>query len=391
MSDKEGFGPEDLARYVRWGIIAFFVYAIAVNLPQHLSGKPEEPAKPVPVTTTAAIPEQPANDPNCKGSAFDNFSLLTMPLFPVSSPSVSVSDLKQGTGAKLACGQKVTLRYTYATRGGNVIFSNMDKGEPSKGVRVGSGEMLPGFERGIIGMKAGGERDISIASELGFGANINIETLRDAKDFKFAGTIGVLTARATLLSIDTPIPASEMNLRVIDQRVSDGRPYDCGDTARVMLAIWSLDGKLIYSREGDNPLRVTLGRGQLPYGVEQGIIGLMPGGRRTVIIPPAYLAQLDSTVESLLKDANLPKDQVVLAAIEGLPEKVQLPAAAAPVAPAKEPEKKAPEQAVEKQAEKPVEKPAGKPVKKPAAKVEEPAVTTDEEETTPATQETDKE
>ncbi len=334
MSDREGFGPEDVARYVRYAIVLFFVYAIATSLPQLFGEKPPEPPV-TPSTTTAAVitPQPVASDPDCKGNAFNNFSLFTLPLFPVSSPSVSISDLKAGTGEPLACGQKATLRYTYATRGGNVIFSNMETGEPSKNMRVGAGEMLPGFERGIIGMKEGGERDISIAPELGFGANINVETLRDAKNFRFAGSIGQLTARASLISIDTPLPSSQMKLRVIDQRVSDGRSYDCGDTARILLALWSLDGKLIYSREGNNPLKVTLGRGQVPYGIEQGIIGLMPGGRRTVIIPPAYLAQLDSSVESVMKDAKLPKDQVVLAAIEVLHEMAGVKAGIAPVVP----------------------------------------------------------
>lgn len=366
MSDREGFGPDDLARYVRWAIILFFVYAIATNFPQFFGGEPPAPPAVVPAATVAATTQQPvASDPDCKGNAFNNFSLLTMPLFPVSSPSVSISDLKVGTGEPLACGQKATLRYTYATRGGNIIFSNMEKGEPTKGVRIGAGEMLPGFERGIIGMRQGGERDISIASELGFGANINIETLRDAKNFKFAGSIGQLTARASLISIDTPLPASEMKLRLIDQRISDGRPYDCGDTANILLALWSLEGKLIYSRTGDNPLKVTLGRGQVPYGLEQGIIGLMPGGRRTVIIPPAYLAQLDSSVESVMKDAKLPKDQVVLAAIEVLSEKAGTISKPDPVPASKEPQKESDSKTSQGAASKPVEKPAVKPVAKP--------------------------
>lgn len=321
MSDKEGFGPDDLARWVRWAIIAFFVYALAVTLPKQFGDKPpQEPIQSANIPSTLPTKD---NDCDCRGNAFNNFSLLAMPLFPVSSASVAIADLKEGTGEPLACGQRATLRYTYATRGGDVIYSNFETSTPTKNVRVGGGEMLPGFERGILGMKVGGERDISIPPQLGFGANIKMESLRDHKNFKFAGTAGVLTARAALVSVETPLPQSDLKLRIVEQRIGDDKMSECGDSVSIMLSLWSVDGKLLYSSDAAKPLKVTLGKSQLPYGIEQGIIGLMIGGQRTVIIPPAYMKPVDEKAKSLLHDVTLPKDQIVLAAIEIMPEKSQ--------------------------------------------------------------------
>lgn len=316
MSDQDDYGGEKIARLVRLAILLFLVYAIAVTVPQFVGDKkPDVPPEIIAAVNAPVLPPKKEKDCDCSGTAFTNFSMLAFPLFPISSPSVAVSDLKEGEGKPLACGQIVTLRYAYSSRGGSVIFSNLDKGEPTHKLRVGAGEMLPGFERGIIGMKAGGERDISIPPSLGFGAPIKVESLRDYTQFKFAETAKLLTARAVLLSIENPLPESDLKLRILENNIGGEGSAECGSTVRVMLTLWSLDGKQLYASSG-NHLTVTLGKSQLPYGIEQGIIGLMKRGSRTVIIPPAYLRPIDSKAESLLKDVKLPENQIVIAAVE---------------------------------------------------------------------------
>ena len=94
--------------------------------------------------------------------------------------------------ANMAQAIRMALHFAEENLGVTDIFGE-DTGAPLGGVFTCTQGLRttwnsPLDERGIIGMKAGGERDISIASELGFGANINMELLRDAKNFKFAGS-----------------------------------------------------------------------------------------------------------------------------------------------------------------------------------------------------------
>lgn len=325
MKEQRGPTPEDLGRVVRWAIMLFFAYAIVKQAPQIGWGT----KAPAPATQTAdtSQPSKPDAQDCERGSLFSNFSMLAMPLHPVVVPSIAVSNLKDGSGEPTVCGQKVSLRYLYSTRGGDVIFSNMDKGEPTKDVIIGGGELLPGLERGLIGMKPDGERDVTMAPSLGFAAKTKVDTLRDHEKFKFTSTSDTLTARATLLSATPPVPSTSLKLRTIDQRIGgDSDPVQCGNTVSMVLSLWKLDGTLVYSNENKAPLTFRIGMSQMPYGIEQAVINMTVGGRRTVIIPPEWMEPLRKDSQPLLEGITLPEHEIMLAAI-GL---VEIPASPAP-------------------------------------------------------------
>lgn len=322
MKEQRGPTPEDLGRIVRWAIMLFFAYAIVKQAPQVGLG-PKAPEKSTSQTADKRSPDKPAPEDCEHGSIFSNFSLLAMPLHPVIVPSIAVSNLKDGSGAPASCGQKVSLRYLYSTRGGNIIFSNMDKGEPTKDVIIGGGELLPGLERGLIGMKPDGERDITMAPSLGFTTKTKTETLRNHEQFRFAGTSDTLTARATLISASPPVPSTALKLRTVDQRIGgDSDPVQCGNTVSMILSLWKLDGTLVYSNEGKTPLTFRIGMSQVPYGIEQAVINMTVGGKRTVIIPPEWIEPLRKDAKSLLENVSLPEHEIMLAAI-GLVETPQ--------------------------------------------------------------------
>lgn len=359
---------ETVARVVRWALMLFFAYAILYNLPRFGIGTTPATAVPDPSVTLPAVPAKAqAKDCPPTGNAFSNFSLFAMPMFPVSSPRVIVSDLKEGTGELATCGQRATLRYTYATRGGEVIFSNMTEGSETRDVVIGSTELIPGLERGLIGMRAGGERDISIPAALGFGGTAKMEKLRDHAKFKFTDAGGIITARASLISVEPKIPESDLQLRMAEQELGNGTPVDCGSEVYVRLTIWKMDGKQVYTNAGANgkPLHFTLGKSQVPYGIEQGIIGMMLGSKRTLIIPPDYATPLiPGANDALLQDVEIPTNEILLAVVQTLPAPEEKKEEAKPAAA----EKPA---AIEKPAVKAEPKPKKPAKKEPAEESEE--------------------
>lgn len=180
-----------------------------------------------------------------------------------------------------------------------------------------------------------------MANELGFSSDKKVETLLNHEKFKFAGSTGAVTARAMLRSVTPDVPKSSMKLRRIEEQLGNhGQPIACGDKAYIKLAIWKQDGTQVFSNEKGAPLVFTVGYSQVPFGIEQGVEGMMPGGKRLVIIPPAYAAPLDADAqESLLKD--LPENEILFAAVELLTEpKEAVPANIAPQQPATPPETK---------------------------------------------------
>ncbi|HEY3637096.1 MAG TPA: FKBP-type peptidyl-prolyl cis-trans isomerase [Rhizomicrobium sp.] len=84
-----------------------------------------------------------------------------------------MTDVKVGTGAVAKSGQKVTVNYTgwlYVNGAKGAKFdSSLDHGQPFT-FPLGAGAVIPGWDKGVAGMKEGGERTLIIPPEMGYGA-----------------------------------------------------------------------------------------------------------------------------------------------------------------------------------------------------------------------------
>jgi FKBP-type peptidyl-prolyl cis-trans isomerase len=67
---------------------------------------------------------------------------------------------------QVAKGDMVTVHYTGKTEDGKVFDSS--EGKDPLQFMIGAGQMLPGFENGIIGMEEGAEKEIIIPSGEGY-------------------------------------------------------------------------------------------------------------------------------------------------------------------------------------------------------------------------------
>ncbi|HLZ98812.1 MAG TPA: FKBP-type peptidyl-prolyl cis-trans isomerase [Steroidobacteraceae bacterium] len=84
-------------------------------------------------------------------------------------------DLDPGSGAPIAAGQKAVVHYTgclYETsapeKKGRQFDSSRNAGQPFSFV-VGAGQVIKGWDQGVLGMKVGGRRRLTIPAELGYG------------------------------------------------------------------------------------------------------------------------------------------------------------------------------------------------------------------------------
>lgn len=79
------------------------------------------------------------------------------------------NDLEEGSGAEAKAGDTVTVQYVgvnYKT--GKEFDSSWSRSEPFS-FTLGAGEVIPGWDQGIEGMKVGGRRELIIPPELGYG------------------------------------------------------------------------------------------------------------------------------------------------------------------------------------------------------------------------------
>jgi FKBP-type peptidyl-prolyl cis-trans isomerase FkpA len=94
---------------------------------------------------------------------------------PAAANAFEILELAPGEGAPIASGQQAVVQYTgwlYAVsapdKKGKKFDSSRDGGQPFRFV-VGAGQVIKGWDRGVLGMKVGGRRRLIIPSDLAYG------------------------------------------------------------------------------------------------------------------------------------------------------------------------------------------------------------------------------
>jgi len=99
-----------------------------------------------------------------------------------SNSELKIEDIKVGDGVEATSGKSVSVHYTGTLENGTKFDSSRDRG-PFE-FNLGAGEVIKGWDQGVVGMKVGGVRKLTIPSELGYGAR---------------GAGGVIPPNATLI------------------------------------------------------------------------------------------------------------------------------------------------------------------------------------------------
>ncbi|MDO8503874.1 MAG: FKBP-type peptidyl-prolyl cis-trans isomerase [bacterium] len=81
---------------------------------------------------------------------------------------LKIEDIIVGAGAEAQAGKKVTVNYSGTLLNGTKFDSSYDRGVPFS-FNLGAGEVIQGWDLGILEMKVGGKRKLTIPSELGYG------------------------------------------------------------------------------------------------------------------------------------------------------------------------------------------------------------------------------
>ncbi|MDP3279053.1 MAG: FKBP-type peptidyl-prolyl cis-trans isomerase [Deltaproteobacteria bacterium] len=79
-------------------------------------------------------------------------------------------DLIVGTGAEATNGRTIRVQYTgvaWSTR--RKFDSSWDRGGDPFSFTLGAGGVIPGWDRGVLGMRVGGRRELVIPPDLGYG------------------------------------------------------------------------------------------------------------------------------------------------------------------------------------------------------------------------------
>ena len=90
------------------------------------------------------------------------------PEAPPPSKLESVDEV-EGKGRAAVTGDTVRVHYTGTLTNGTKFDSSRDRNEPFE-FKLGAGNVIKGWDQGVVGMKVGGKRKLTIPYDLAYGA-----------------------------------------------------------------------------------------------------------------------------------------------------------------------------------------------------------------------------
>ncbi|MCG2585749.1 FKBP-type peptidyl-prolyl cis-trans isomerase [Massilia sp. TS11] len=115
----------------------------------------------------------------CGGGGTKNNFVSTEPNQPT---ALQITDTVVGTGNAAQTGSVITANYTgwlwSSTASGNKGTQfDSNAGKAPIQVTLGAGQVIKGWDQGLVGMKTGGKRTLVIPASLAYGANGNPPTI----------------------------------------------------------------------------------------------------------------------------------------------------------------------------------------------------------------------
>jgi FKBP-type peptidyl-prolyl cis-trans isomerase len=207
------------------------------------AGAAGQPGTPPPSPSAVPVPEGPA--------------IKTIQL----EDGLVAEEIKIGDGYEVKPGGAVVAHYHGTLKdGGKVFDSSFQRGEPAM---FPLNSVIPGWQKGVPGMKIGGVRRLLIPAKLGYGE-------------KGAGQD--IPANADLVFIIQLVDA----LQITDDKIGDGEEVGPQPVCVTAYTMKDADGKEIASSTKDKPY-IWIPNEMM--GVSVGLEGMKVGGKRTIKVP----------------------------------------------------------------------------------------------------------
>lgn len=100
-----------------------------------------------------------SSEPSSTGSAVPVMNNVT---------ELKIEDGRVGTGEDASAGKVVTVNYVGTLTDGTKFDSSYDRNQPFS-FTLGAGEVIEGWDKGVVGMKVGGKRKLTIPSSMAYG------------------------------------------------------------------------------------------------------------------------------------------------------------------------------------------------------------------------------
>ncbi len=125
--------------------------------------------QPKPADRPAAARDSAATPPATPAVAAQDTAVWEVTSPPVTRPSgLKYWDVLTGTGPVAKAGMSVSVHYVGRLENGTIFDESYSRGEPIV-VRLGTGQVIKGWDEGLAGMKVGGRRKLVIPPAIAYG------------------------------------------------------------------------------------------------------------------------------------------------------------------------------------------------------------------------------
>lgn len=200
---------------------------------------------------------------------------------------LDVTQLSDGTGREISSGDLVQIEYTGFLEDGTAFDSSAGRAPLS--FKIGSGQVIPGLDEGLKGMKVGGKRELVIPPELAFGERGAGEAIPPNATIRFeAELVNAISEPSGVWEYDEDdVETTPSGLQMVDIKEGEGPEVTEGDQVQVYYDGYLTNGELFDSSFNNGQmLPVQVGQGMVIDGWDEGLQGMKKGGERVLIIPP---------------------------------------------------------------------------------------------------------
>lgn len=214
-----------------------------------------------------------------------------------------ITDIVEGTGRAVSEGDTVWVDYTGVRSADGLEFDNSyQRGEPIA-FTVGIGSVIDGWDTGLIGAKAGGQRRLDIPADMAYGDNPPGGVIEAGDALTFMLEIRAVVATSTsddIPEIDTAAYPPTEDLELTDLSIGEGAVVQVGDSAILHLLIGNADsGDILFETWSEGqPTLIQVVEGYSIPGLYEGLQGMAVGGTRAMSVP-AELAFGDEGITDL--------------------------------------------------------------------------------------------
>ena len=286
---------------------------------------------------------------------------------PGGATELSFEDTARGAGPVAKEGDVVRVHYTGRLTDGTEFDSSVKRNKPFE-FPLGKGRVIKGWDQGVVGMKVGGKRTLTVPPDLGYGN-------------RAAGKIppgSTLVFDIELIEIVPPLPDAQGDdaykgtalrkfktagkVAVSVYKEGEGREAQAGDIVEVhYTGTLDSDGSQFDSSiKRGQPIKFPVGTGRVIKGWDEAIIGMKSGELRRIVIP-ALMGYGERARPKIPANSDLVFTIELMRVTKGTPPVARPPAA------------KRGGQAGTRPGGKPGTRPGGKPVKAVPAKPAKPA------------------